>query len=218
MNSFSRETPSPRYLELLGYYREMHEKGVREKNIPPEETFDGRSLPRHAMQIRHIINGFGARTILDYGSGKGRQYEPMTVKLEDGKTFPDIPSFWNVASVTCFDPGYERFRNLPQGTFDGVISTDVLEHCPKEDINWIIDEIFGYAKSFVFLNVACYPAIKTLPNGENAHCTVEDPKWWVEIFDARARKTPSVKYFTAFDLPVTNKDGSQGIQTVMHQG
>ncbi len=83
--------------------------------------------------------------------------------------------------IRCYDPCYQPFNKLPDGKFDAVISTDVLEHCPEEDIPWIIDEIFGYANRFVFANVACYPAKKRLPNGENAHCTIRPPEWWEGI-------------------------------------
>ena len=27
--------------------------------------------------------------------------------------------------------------------------------------------------------MACYPAVATLPNGENAHITVQTPEWWL---------------------------------------
>ena len=29
----------------------------------------------------------------------------------------------------------------------------------------------------MFANVACYPARKRLPTGENAHCTIRPPGW-----------------------------------------
>jgi hypothetical protein len=67
-----------------------------------------------------------------------------------------------------------------------VICTDVLEHCPEEDLPWIVGELFGYARLFVFANVACYPAMKTLPNGENAHCTIRPVEFWREIFQNAA--------------------------------
>jgi hypothetical protein len=218
MSKYSRDKPSPRYVELLGYYREMHEKGARDQGIPAEQTFDGRSLPKHAGNIQQIINILGARTILDYGSGKGTQYQPKDIELPGGQKFKDIQSFWNVESVTCFDPGYEPFSMLPEGAFDGVVTTDVLEHCPKDDIPWILDEIFGYAREFVYLNVACYPASKTLPNGENAHCTLESPDWWSTLFGERVKRTPGLRFFAAYDVPRKDADGRTSIVTVMHRG
>ncbi|MBT6095178.1 MAG: class I SAM-dependent methyltransferase [Rhodospirillaceae bacterium] len=216
MTPYSRENPSPRYRELLGYYQEMHEKGAVSQNIPPEKTFDGRSLPKHASNIQQIINILGSRTILDYGSGKGNQYNPTPIELPNGQKFDDIKSFWGVESITCFDPGHEPFSQLPKGTFEGVVTTDVLEHCPKEDISWIVDEIFSYATEFVYVNVACYPAAKTLPNGENAHCTLEEPDWWTKVFDERVRKTVGLRYFAAYDVPRMGAEG-MSIMTVMHR-
>jgi len=218
MTQYSRDSPSLRYRELLGYYREMHVHGAVEQNIPPEETFDGRSLPKHAAHIQTVLNVLGSRTILDYGSGKGSQYKPVKIELPNGMSYPDIKSFWNVDSVTCYDPGYEPFSTLPTETFEGVVSTDVLEHCPKDDIPWLVDEIFGFATEFAYINVACYPAAKTLPNGENAHCTLEQPEWWIDIFDQQIKKHEGLRYFAAFDVPKRDTAGGQKIVTVMHRG
>jgi hypothetical protein len=38
----------------------------------------------------------------------------------------------------------------------------------------------------VYLNVACFPARKTLPNGDNAHATVRPPQWWSDLMASRA--------------------------------
>lgn len=57
-----------------------------------------------------------------------------------------------------------------------MICTDVLEHCPEEDIPWIVDELFAFARKFVYANIACFPARKQLPSGGNAHCTVKPVK------------------------------------------
>ena len=129
-----------------------------------------------------------------------------------------MASFWNIDSITCYDPGFEPYINLPEGTFDGVVTTDVLEHCPHEDVPWILDEIFGYAREFVYINVACYPAKKTLPNGENAHCTIEPIEWWLKMFDAKVQQHPHLRYFAAFDVLETAADGQQTMRTHGRQG
>jgi hypothetical protein len=218
MGEYSRENPSPRYRELLEMYRDMHTHGAANENIPADQTFDGRSLRPHAGNIQGIIEVLGSKTILDYGSGKGRQYQPVTIETPDGQTFPDIKALWNVDKITCFDPGYAPFDTLPEGRFDGVVSTDVLEHCPAEDIPWIIDEIFSFAEEFVYLNVACYPAHKTLPNGENAHCTLEPPEWWQAIFDKAMAAHPGLRYYSVFDIPATGANKENTIRQQMITG
>jgi hypothetical protein len=194
-SGYSRAAPSPRYRRLIEQYQRMHENGDARLGIPPELTFAGQSLPPQAAHIKRWIERTGAQSILDYGSGKGAQYSlRRTVDPQTQIDYPDIRSYWGVKEIRCFDPGYDAFAALPGGTFDGVICTDVLEHCPEEDIAWILDEIFGFARKFVFANVACFPARKTLPSGGNAHCTVKPQKWWQQSIVRAACARPGLPY------------------------
>ena len=186
MASYTRAQPSARYRELVALYGRMHVEGETTLGIPAEKTFPGTSLGPHIRRIKQWIERTGARTILDYGAGKGLQYRPHKVLLDGAHVADGIAEYWDVDEVRCFDPGYAPHSARPEGRFDGVICTDVLEHCPEEDLPWILDEIFGYAKAFVYMNVACYPARKTLPNGENAHVTVRPPDWWRKLVEAHA--------------------------------
>lgn len=215
---YTRANPSPRYRELLGFYEHMHRHGDPEAGLDPEDTFDGRSLPPQAPKIAHIISRTGARTLLDYGSGKGKQYAPQTISFGDGTTFDSVAQWWGVESITCFDPGYPEHATLPTGKFDGVVCTDVMEHCPAEDLPWILDEIFGYARKFVFLSVAQYPAVKTLPNGENAHCTIESTEWWGQRFLAASAAHPGVEYFVSFVSRKKAPDGTVRPEEALFHG
>ncbi|MBI3042055.1 MAG: class I SAM-dependent methyltransferase [Betaproteobacteria bacterium] len=203
--SYSRAQPSPRYVELQQLYRTMHEKGEDFLGVPPEKTFSGESLLPQCAHIKRLIERTGAQTILDYGSGKGRQYEPHLIKDGSGRRWPSVMDYWNVEEVVCYDPCYPPLSRLPEGKFDGVICTDVLEHCPEEDIPWIVEEIFGYAGRFVFANVACYPARKRLPSGENAHCTIRPVEWWSRLLEEIATRHAGmlweVRVHTRDDLP-----------------
>lgn len=193
--AYTRSSPSPRYRALLDAYRQMHAQGEPHLGIAAQDTFPGKSLARQAGHIRRLIDLTGAETILDYGSGKGLQYRPQKIiDGESGTEYPDICSYWGVDSVHCYDPGHAPFAQLPQERFDGVICTDVLEHCPEEDMAWIVDELFSFARRFVFANVACFPAQKRLPSGENAHCTIRHPKWWRELIESCAAAYPGIAY------------------------
>ncbi len=202
---YSRENPSPRYRELLAYYQQLHEEG--DGTIPSEEMYMGTSTLYFASAIRNLIRYYGARTLLDYGAGKGRHYTAAKLVLPDGRKLPPLKEYWQFESVTCYDPGYAPFREVPTGTFDGVICCDVLEHCPQEDLPWIIDELFRYAKKFVFANVASYPALKHLPNGENAHCSVLAPSWWEELIRETADRYPTVGYHFQIAYQVRKPNG-----------
>jgi hypothetical protein len=192
---YTRAAPSPRYRRLLEQYQHMHLHGEQHLGIPPEQTFPGASLPKQAPGIKRLIKATSAATILDYGCGKGQQYWPRRiVDPDDGIDYPDIKSYWGVRSIQCYDPAYQPHNNLPTGKFDGVVCTDVLEHCPEDDIPWILGELFGYADKFVFANVACFPARKRLPSGGNAHCTIKPVRWWEEHLERVARARPAVVY------------------------
>jgi hypothetical protein len=119
-----------------------------------------------------------ARTLLDYGSGKGRLYSERGLSLGDGTVITSVKDYWGVETIHCFDPGVPEHASLPAAPVDGLICTDVLEHIPEEDIPWVLAELFALADGFVYANIAAYPARKTLPNGWNAHVTVRQAHWW----------------------------------------
>jgi hypothetical protein len=94
-----------------------------------------------------------------------------------------------------------------------VVSTDVLEHCPEEDIGWIVDEMFGFAEQFVFANVACFPAKKRLPTGENAHCTIRPPDWWAALVRGVAARRPGIVWEFWVETLKDGRDGAKFVET-----
>lgn len=192
--TYSRANPSPRYVKLLAMYRHMHLHGEKFIGIPASDTFNGRSLKGQARRIKQLIERTGAATVLDYGSGKGQQYDPRPFEVVGEGSWDGVLDYWGIDEVVCFDPAYLPYSKPPSERFDGVICTDVLEHCPEEDIPWIIDEMFSFARRFVFATIACYPARKRLPNGENAHITLKQPEWWRVIFDGAAARHGGVTW------------------------
>lgn len=207
--NFSRANPSPRYLELQAMYRRMHQKGEEFLGVPAADTFPGFSLDAQLSRIKSLIARTGADTILDYGCGKGLQYEPRPVKDDSGVVWPGVIDYWDIGELVCYDPCHEPYSKLPEGKFDGVICTDVLEHCPEQDLSWIIGELFGYATKFVFANVACFPARKRLSNGENAHCTIKPPQWWHDLVREIASRNPAVRWEFWIQFRVEMPEGAQ---------
>lgn len=192
--TYSRANPSPRYEALAGEYRQLHVEGERFLGIPPQHTFPGQSLPAQAGRIKRLIAATRAQNVLDYGCGKGQQYDLRDVRGDDGARHESIQDYWDVDFIHCYDPCYAPFNRLPTGRFDGVICTDVLEHCPEEDLEWIVGELFGYAARFVFASIASFPARKRLPSGENAHTTIRLPEWWRALFERTAGRHPGIAW------------------------
>lgn len=210
--SYNRSNPSSRYKDLMVQYNSMHREGEKFLGLPAEETFPGHSLPPQAPRIKSLIDQTKAQTLLDYGCGKGQQYELSPIDIPGAGQWDSILDYWDIAGVHCYDPCYQPFSKLPTGKFDGVISTDVLEHCPQDDVPWIIDEIFGYATRFVFANIACYPARKRLPNGENAHCTIQPKEWWEKILKEISAKHPSVIWEVWVQSAIESPEGRKLIE------
>lgn len=100
------------------------------------------------------------RDILDYGCGKAT--------LQKGIPFP----------IQNYDPCTEEYKRRPQPATI-VVCTDVLEHIELDCLATVLDDIKSLTTQMLFLNVACRPAKKFLPDGRNAHLIQETPNWWL---------------------------------------
>jgi len=194
MLKYTRENPSPRFLELQDMYKTMHTQGDPTIGLGAEQTFDGQSLMDFVLLLQNVFRSMGIRSVLDYGCGKAVVHKMARQTLQSGVVLQGTQSIWGVKAITLYDPGYEPYSAFPKGTFDAVICTDVLEHIPEEDIPWILEEIFSFAERFVFMTVALYPAAKSLPNGENAHITLKSVGWWSDLIEETAKRHPNKAY------------------------
>ncbi len=204
---FTAAQPSPRYGQLLSQYEGMHHAGKADAQSQGAKTFEGFvGFSIVAPYVRRFAQKLGAKSLLDYGGGRGAQYQLGEITI-GAETFANPRAYLGVESVVCFDPGFAR--DLPAGMFDLVICVDALEHCDRQDLPWIVRQLFEKARMGVFANIASYPAAKTLPNGENAHCTVEDAPWWMELFRAVADAFPAIDYQV-----IVSKDLRQNSRTI----
>ena len=189
---YTKEQPSARYLALLDLYRGAHDDAPSAAEPDPAKTFTGISLAPHVRTVARLVQETGARSILDYGCGKAGLYRDSP-DHPPGSRFK-VMDDWGGALVTCYDPGYAPFAGDYEAAYDGVIATDVLEHIPEDDIDWVLGELFGHARLFVYAVATCYPAKKRLPDGTNAHCTVRDPDWWRARMAEAGQAHPEVRW------------------------
>lgn len=192
----------------------MHEEGDGVR--PAEKMFAGMPRDEQIARLLDLIKAHGARTLLDYGSGKGMQWRlDFNLDAIADTTEKRLKNYLGLADVRCYDPGYEPFSRRPTGRFDGVICLDVLEHCPAEDMSWILADIFSYAKFFVYANIASFPAAKFLANGENAHCTVRPVDWWRVLIEQVSAKYAGVRYLIICEEP---EPGTQVTREIRLEG
>ena len=214
---WTKAAPSDHYRGLLEQYKKMHEASSAKPKRGRRKLFRGQSLDRHVETIGQLVRRTGAKTILDYGSGKAGRYQDSP-DHEPGSRHK-VMREWDGAEVVCYDPGYAPFAGDCSGRYDGVISTDVLEHIPEEDVPWVIDELFSHSSKFVYAVATCYPAKKSLPNGDNAHCTVMPPDWWRGQMEVAARRHPGVDWLLCTKersfLALTKRKGlmKKGVKT-----
>lgn len=188
---FSRNQPSPRYAELSQQYELMHSENTDDGDL----TFAGiMTFLRVAPYIRDLFKDKDYQTVLDYGGGKGQQYTLKDIRDKSDASYNDMSAYLGVDSVKVYDAGRPETSSAVGQKYDAVICTDVLEHCDRLDLPWIVRELFEHADKAVFATIATYPAGKHLPNGENAHCTLESAEWWTALFSACAQEFPAVDY------------------------
>lgn len=168
--------------EYLEQHKLMHKSGF----------FGGQTCLSYAEPLQRLVKQRNPTSLLDYGCGKGDQY--FVNRLHERLNCP-MP--------TLYDPCYDPFKQKPEGSFSGVICTDVLEHVPEDDIEDVVREIFSFATDFVFIGVSVRPAAKILPNGENCHATIRPIDWWVNKI--LKLKPNNIKIFIYYEDPKTGK-------------
>ena len=172
---------SKEYFKNLEFYKKMHVDGYNLSNgktRKPEEAYNGKSTLFFAKLIKEIITKNKISTMLDYGCGKGFFYKNPS--NQNGLQITSLKNYWNI-EIDLYDPCFEENSNLDESkSYDLVICVDVLEHIPTNDIDWVLEKLLTKAKKYLFINVACHPAIALLPNGKNAHINIQSPKWWYD--------------------------------------
>ena len=142
---------------IASEYRRLHEA----------KKFSGGCLGKHIPEIKELIKQYDCKTVLDYGCGKASAHHKN--KLTD--------------DVTLYDPYYEPYSKEPEGTFDLVICTDVMEHVPEDEVGKTLARLINLTDKVLFLAICTKPAIKTFSDGTNVHLTVKPKEWWDEMLD-----------------------------------
>jgi hypothetical protein len=131
----------------------------------------GNSANRFAKDIGLVLHQFHTMSFLDYGCGKESLIRCIT---------NDYPYLAQRAKYGAYDPAIPHRSVKPEEQYDMVVSTDVLEHIEPEYLSAVLEEIKGYAKKGVYLNICIRPSGDILPDGRNAHLIVKDAPWWRE--------------------------------------
>jgi 2-polyprenyl-3-methyl-5-hydroxy-6-metoxy-1,4-benzoquinol methylase len=140
-------------------YREQQEAMHR---MP--RGYGGVNSVAYGSDVLAIIEEENAQEVLDYGAGKGHLGEYL---FRNGFKGVYIP----------YDPGIAYWSETPKPC-EMVVCMDVLEHIEPDLLDNVLADLQRVTiKSGVF-SVHSRPAKKSLPDGRNAHLTIEPPQWW----------------------------------------
>jgi SAM-dependent methyltransferase len=137
------------------YYKQSVELGKKFQKA--STSWAGNDCKNYHNHIRALMDKYDAKTVLDYGCGKGQQYTDVVPYILPDKQLSDPMTFQtriNAESVYKFDPCVKEFEIEPVGqTFDAVICTQVLGSIPDVDMSWLRDKLMNYAAKFVFIGL-----------------------------------------------------------------
>jgi hypothetical protein len=135
--------------EYVDLNRQLHSEGLY-----------GISGWRWVKTVASICETIQTRDVLDYGCGQRT--------LEKGLGF----------AIRNYDPCIEGL-DAPPTPADLVVCTDVLEHIEPDCLDEVLDDLRRVTRRFGFFVIATRPALKTLPDGRNAHLIQEGEEWWL---------------------------------------
>lgn len=147
-------------------YQEYHE------NCPFED------FGRDSFQGDKAVAAFDdVHTALDFGCGNG--YAVRKMRSEGHAWF----------GVEYSKAAYERYLREPffflgntsqfgDAQFDLVYSTEVLEHIPEDQIDWVIGDLCRIARKYIFVTISLRPS----SDNNRYHCTLRPRDWWESRF------------------------------------
>lgn len=109
------------------------------------KTYSGLLMRPHKPFLTAMIDRLQIRSALDYGAGKGLQYQ--WIDPTDGKTLEQAWGF----EVHKYDPCWPPFAADPLGPFDLVICTHTLSLVPLSDVGAVLLRLCALADKAVFI-------------------------------------------------------------------
>ena len=120
---------------------------------------------QYAPIVLELIEQIGAKSISDYGAGKCR----LKIKLKELglRKFRYFP----------FDPAFPEYGQPQEAEL--VCCIDVLEHVEPFYLDAVLIDLRKITTGHGFFTIHTGPAIKTLPDGRNAHLIQKPTSWWL---------------------------------------
>jgi methyltransferase family protein len=138
-----------------------------------ETTEYGTVARQFGPLVSQIAEQLKISTLLDYGCGR-RMGLLTTLRTSRALKYQG------------YDPGagVEELAVSPVPA-QMVCCIDVLEHIEPEFLEDVLDHLASLTQMVAFLTIHTGPAMKTLPDGRNAHLIQQEMSWWLPKIWAR---------------------------------
>lgn len=151
-------------------------------------------------------HGLGVQTLWAEGfCASGVDISPTAVAL--ARKHRKVPTELSCQTRPSFRVGSAGALPWPNGTFDAIISTDVLEHIPTGLVPQMVREMTRVTRGTLLLKIAMQPEFELMRHGEKGdrrrgfvgrlsgaakqaptlHETVEDSAWWIRHFEVEGQ-------------------------------
>lgn len=120
--------------------------------------------------VSEICNKLEIDHLLDYGCARCGLFRALKVNHR--------------MKLQGYDPGIEEYASPPVPA-QMVTCLDVLEHVEPDSIDDVLDDLQRLTELVGLFSVCTGPALKTLPDGRNAHILQRPPEWWLPKFMER---------------------------------
>jgi hypothetical protein len=132
-----------------------------------EATNYGTMAQHYGLLVSQIVQKLELTHILDYGCGRHMGLL-KTLKVPYNLTYQG------------YDPGSGLDELMtPPIPAQMVCCIDVLEHIEPDKLDDVLDHLKELTEVVAFVTVHTGPAMKTLPDGRNAHLTQQPIAWWL---------------------------------------
>lgn len=167
--------------------------GYREQQQNLHETTNYGTMAQHyGPLVSQIIEKLEVTHLLDYGCGR-KMGLTKTLKVAHKLTYQG------------YDPGsgLEELMTAPIPA-QMVCCIDVLEHVEPPFLENVLDHLADLTEVVAFITIHTGPAVKTLPDGRNAHLTQEPIEWWLP------------KICSRFDIQTLQKVGEHNYYSILY--
>ena len=148
--------------------KQMHEE------VPHYGAGAARKWGQMVLQLMEQLN---TCDILDYGAGK------RTLGSALRETFMKAGAIGSL-KLQEYDPAVPEIAADPSEA-DIVVCLDVLEHIEPECLGDVLQHLFDKARKIILAVVNTGPAVKSLPDGRNAHLIQQSMVWWANVLDEK---------------------------------